>query len=61
MADDIKIAVYQNGELSVPVKGDGGNEAVLALPLDRLLVKVVKIPAEVENPDAFLKIGRAHV
>lgn len=54
MADDIKIAVYQNGELSVPVKGDGGNEAVLALPLDRLLVKVVKIPAEVENPDAFL-------
>lgn len=54
MADDIKIAVYQNGELSVPVKGDGGKEAVLALPLDRLLVKVVKIPSEIEDVDSHL-------
>jgi hypothetical protein len=55
MADDIKIAVFENGELSVPVKGDGGNEAVLALSLDRLLVKVVKIPSEFqENPSDYL-------
>lgn len=55
MADDSKIAVFENGELSVPVKGSGGNEAVLALPLDRLLVKVVKIPSELqEDPSDYL-------
>lgn len=46
MAEDVKIAVFENGELSVPVKGDGGDEVVLALPLDRLLVKVLEIPAD---------------
>lgn len=46
MAEDLRIAVFENGELSVPVKGGKGNEAVLALPLDRLLVKVVKVPAD---------------
>lgn len=55
MAEDIKIAVFENGELSVPVEGDKGNEAVLALPLDRLLVKVVKIPADAgDDPVAYL-------
>lgn len=55
MADEVKIAVYENGELSVPVKGGNCDEAVLALPLDRLLVKVVKVPeAEREDICGFL-------
>lgn len=49
MADDKKIAVYENGELTVPVKGNGGNEAILALPLDRLLVKILKIPSDIQE------------
>lgn len=49
MADDLKIAVYENGELTLP-RGDArGKEAVLALPLERLLVKVVKIPCDLEG------------
>ena len=49
MADDLKIAVYENGELTLP-RGDArGKEAVLALPLERLLVKVVKIPCDIEG------------
>lgn len=55
MAENKKIAVFENGELSVPEEGDKGSEAVLALPLDRLLVKVVRIPADsVEEPVGYL-------
>ena len=73
MADEVKIAVYENGELSVPVKGGNCDEAVLALPLDRLLVKVVKVPEAVREdicgfltdifkkispyPDEFIKVS----
>ncbi len=55
MADDIKIAVFDNGELTLTRGGGRGNEAVLALPLERLLVKIVKIPNDIEgSPDDFL-------
>lgn len=55
MAEEVRIAVYENGELSVPVKGGNRNEAVLALPLDRLLVKVVKVPGELQDDiDGYL-------
>lgn len=46
MAEEVKIAVFEDGELTVPVKGNKRNEAVLALPLDRLLVKVVRVPQD---------------
>ena len=49
MAEEIKIAVFENGELSVPIKGNKRNEAVLALPLDRLLVKVVRVPNDLQE------------
>ena len=41
MADEVKIAVYENGELSVPVKGGNCDEAVLALPLDSSMISTL--------------------
>lgn len=48
MADSVQIAVYESGELVVHPGGENKHEAVLALPLGRLLVKVVRIPAQEE-------------
>ena len=46
MADAVHIAVFENGALVAPPGGKGVREAVLALPLNRLLVKMVRVPAE---------------
>ena len=46
MADSVQIAVFEGGELKVHKGSDESREAVLALPLSRLLVKMVKVPAE---------------
>ncbi len=46
MAEGVQIAVFEGGTLSVHGTGDKSREAVLALPLDRLLVKMVRVPAE---------------
>lgn len=45
MADSVQIAVYEGGELVVHEGGEKTREAVLALPLGRLLVKIARVPA----------------
>ncbi|MBQ6457713.1 MAG: hypothetical protein IJJ51_02795 [Kiritimatiellae bacterium] len=51
MADSVQIAVYEGGELVVHEGGEKTREAVLALPLGRLLVKIARVPA-VERGEA---------
>ena len=46
MAESVQIAVFEDGKISVRSKGEAEREAVLALPLSRLLVKMVRVPAE---------------
>lgn len=54
MADKVQIAAYEGAELRVIAPGDGSREAVLSLPLNRLIVKVVRVPAEhVQDAVAF--------
>ena len=51
MQKDYQVAVYEGGELRVARAGRPDREAVLALPLSRLLAKVVRVPAG-EDPVA---------
>lgn len=54
MADSIQVAAFEGGELRVMASKEKSNEAVLALPLSRLIVKVVRVPNEsAEEPVAF--------
>ena len=48
MTDGTKIAVFERGELRLFGKGGVKGEAVLALPLDRFIAKVVRIPDDTE-------------
>lgn len=45
MQKDFQIAVFEGGTLRVVKSGNPGREAVLALPLNRLLAKMVRVPA----------------
>ena len=45
MQKDFQIAVFGGGTLRVVKSGNPGHEAVLALPLNRLLAKMVRVPA----------------
>jgi len=51
MQKDYQVAVFEGGRLRVVVSGHPGREAVLALPLSRLLAKMVRVPAG-EDPVA---------
>ena len=54
MADSVQVAAFEGGELRVMASKEKSNEAVLALPLSRLIVKVVRVPEESRNdPAAF--------
>ena len=54
MAETVNIAIFENGALSVAAKGTNESEAVLGLPLNRLLVKVVRVPADAAgDPGAY--------
>ncbi len=44
MQKDFQIAVFEGGTLRVVKSGNPGHEAVLALPLNRLLAKMVRVP-----------------
>ncbi len=46
MQKEVQVAAFEGGSLRVLAFGDAGREAVLALPLSRLLVKLVRVPAE---------------
>lgn len=46
MADSVQIASFVGGELRVTSSDEKSSEAVLALPLSHLLVRLVRVPAE---------------
>ena len=54
MAESVQVAAFEGGQLRLLSADDASGEVVLALPLSRLLVKVVRVPAENrEDPAAF--------
>jgi len=54
MVEGVQIAAFEGGQLRTWAKDASSHEAVLALPLSRLLVKMVRVPAENrDNPVAF--------
>lgn len=46
MSGEVQFAAYEGGQLRVLASKSNGGEIVLALPLNRLLVKMVRVPAE---------------
>ena len=45
MPKGVQVVAYEGGALRSLVSGETGREAVLALPLNRLIVKMVRVPA----------------
>ena len=52
MSIEAQVAAFEGGKLRVFASGEKSREAVLALPLNRLLVKMVRVPQD-EDPVAF--------
>ena len=48
MVTEAQVAAFEGGQLRVLASGVKRREAVLALPLNRLLVKMVRVPAETD-------------
>ena len=44
MSESVQIAVFEGGKLQVEATGEKNREVVLALPLNRLIVKMVRVP-----------------
>ena len=55
MPKGVQVVAYEGGVLRSLVSGESGREAVLALPLSRLVVKMVRVPAG-EDP---VEVSRA--
>ena len=54
MADSVQVAAFEGGALRVLSSAEKSGEAVLALPLSRLIAKVVRVPEEMRgDPAAF--------
>lgn len=54
MAEGVQTAAFEGGELRLLDSGSKAREAVLALPLSRLIVKMVRVPEESrDDPAAF--------
>lgn len=55
MTDSIQVAAYIGGELRLLSEDSDASEAVLALPLSRLIVRMVRVPEEGRgDPAAFV-------
>ena len=52
MVKEVQVAAFEGGKLRVLATGENGREAVLALPLSRLIVKMIRVPAD-QEPTAF--------
>ena len=52
MSIEAQVAAFEGGKLRVLASGEKSREVVLALPLNRLLVKMVRVPQD-EDPIAF--------
>lgn len=48
MVRDVQVAAFEGGQLRILASHNGGREAVLALPLSRLIVKMLRVPKEAE-------------
>ena len=46
MQKEVKVAAFEGGLLRLLAPGESGREAVLALPLNRLIVKMVAVPVD---------------
>lgn len=54
MTDSIQVAAFEGGELRLLSEDLDSHEAVLALPLSRMIIKMVRVPAENrEDPVAY--------
>ena len=51
MIEEVKVVAYEGGSLRLLPGGGNGNEAVLALPLSRMLVQMARVPSG-EDPVA---------
>ena len=59
MLKEVQVAAFEGGNLRVFAVGEKSREAVLALPLNRLIVKMVKVPADQEAVDFSTPILQA--
>lgn len=59
MEKEVKVAAFEGGSLRVLAADGSGREAVLALPMSRLIVKMVKVPVEQDAAAAALPILQA--
>ena len=56
MLKETQVIAFEGGQLRVLPSNETGHEAVLALPLNRLLVKMVRVPADSSAEEAALPI-----
>jgi len=56
MTEEVQFVAYEGGQLRVLSSGEKGREAVLALPLNRLIVKMVCVPPENDPVEFCLPI-----
>lgn len=55
MAVNVQVATLEGGELKLPSSAGKLGEVVLAMPMNRILAKIVRIPAEsLDDPVAFV-------
>ena len=56
MASETRIAAFEGGQLRLLGADEGSREVVLGLPLTRLLVKLVRVPAEADAVETALPV-----
>ena len=54
-----RVVAFEGGQLRILASGEKSREAVLALPLNRLLVKLVRVPAETDSVEFSTPILQA--
>ena len=59
MSEEAKVAAYEGGQLRVLGGAEGVREVVLGLPLNRLLLKMVRVPAEADPVETAMPVLKA--
>ena len=59
MSTEVQVAAFEAGQLRVHSSAASGREVVLGLPLNRLLVRIVRVPAEADAVETALPLLRA--
>lgn len=55
MADSVQVAAFIGGNLRLLSSEADSDEVVLALPLNRLISKILRVPAETDNVEEFVQ------